>query len=64
MPIVHECMHPGCRTLTMGELCLEHERRRGPQRSRPRLIARKALLPLVALAAAAAAAVIRSRFQV
>lgn len=25
MPIVHPCAHPGCETLTMGELCLEHE---------------------------------------
>ena len=25
MPVVRECSHPGCTTLTMGELCLAHE---------------------------------------
>ena len=25
MPMVHQCTRPGCRTLTMGERCLEHE---------------------------------------
>lgn len=25
MPLVHECAHPGCSTLTMGSLCLTHE---------------------------------------
>lgn len=25
MPIVHPCAYPGCPTLTMGEVCLEHE---------------------------------------
>jgi hypothetical protein len=25
MPMVHPCARPGCRTLTMGERCLEHE---------------------------------------
>jgi hypothetical protein len=25
MPIVHACSAAGCTTLTMGELCLEHE---------------------------------------
>jgi hypothetical protein len=25
MPIVHPCSAAGCTTLTMGELCLEHE---------------------------------------
>ena len=26
MPVVHECAREDCKTLTMGELCLEHER--------------------------------------
>ncbi len=25
MPIVRSCSYPGCSTLTMGEVCLEHE---------------------------------------
>lgn len=25
MPVVHECAVEGCSTLTMGELCLQHE---------------------------------------
>ena len=25
MPIVRPCAHPDCRTLTMGEYCIEHE---------------------------------------
>jgi hypothetical protein len=26
MSMVHECVREDCRVLTMGELCLEHER--------------------------------------
>jgi hypothetical protein len=25
MPIVNPCSHPGCSTLSIGELCVEHE---------------------------------------
>jgi hypothetical protein len=25
VPIVHQCSHPDCETLTMGEFCVEHE---------------------------------------
>ena len=25
VPIVHPCTHPDCETLTMGDLCVEHE---------------------------------------
>ena len=25
MPLVHPCSEPGCSTLTIGDLCLEHE---------------------------------------
>jgi len=49
MPLVHACSSPGCSTLTMGALCLEHERdasghEQEPQRTR-----------FLAVAAAAAA---------
>jgi hypothetical protein len=44
MPLVHECSEPGCETLTMGRLCIVHER------ETPR--------PIVRLATAAAAAVL------
>ena len=27
MPMIHPCSAEGCSVLTMGELCLEHERR-------------------------------------
>jgi hypothetical protein len=27
MPIVHECASEDCKVLTMGEFCLDHERR-------------------------------------
>jgi hypothetical protein len=28
MPLVHPCAREGCSTLTMGELCLDHEQHR------------------------------------
>lgn len=37
VPLVHPCSEPGCSTLTMGHLCLEHEGTRAesaPTRSR------------------------------
>lgn len=62
MPIVHECSLPDCRTLTMGDVCLEHERRRELEPRQPvRRLASKVLLPVVALAGAAAGAALRSR---
>ena len=30
MPIVRRCSHPECLTLTMGELCAEHEPAKRP----------------------------------
>lgn len=64
VPMVHECARQGCATLTMGELCLDHEReaeaeaslRRRAERMLPRLATASALV-----AAAAAGALIRSR---
>jgi len=62
VPMVHECARPGCDTLTMGELCLDHEReseatvRRRVKRLLPRLATASALV-----AAAAAGALIKSR---
>jgi hypothetical protein len=59
MPLVHPCAAPGCATLTMGELCVEHELAadvRLPARARqlaPRLLTAGAL----AVAAAAGALV-------
>lgn len=62
VPMVHECVREGCATLTMGQLCLDHEReaeaslRRRAERMLPRLATASALV-----AAAAAGALIRSR---
>ena len=44
MPLVHECTRPGCSTLTMGSLCLEHEAPAEPEERRG--------VPFVALALA------------
>jgi hypothetical protein len=61
MSMVHSCARPGCRTLTMGELCLEHEQpdtglRMRAHRLLPRLATASALV-----VGAAAGALIRSR---
>jgi hypothetical protein len=62
VPLVHPCSRPGCETLTMGVLCLEHEQQRDmsvamrARRLLPRLATAGALF-----AAAAAGALIRSR---
>jgi hypothetical protein len=62
VPLVHPCSRPGCETLTMGVLCLEHEGQRETslatrvRRLLPRLASASALL-----AAATAGALIRSR---
>jgi len=59
MPLVQPCDAPGCSTLTMGDLCLEHE-----QLARERLAKRMLALskrlraPAVALAVAAVAALL------
>jgi hypothetical protein len=57
MPLVHTCRERGCDTLTMGDLCLEHERL-----AESRLFARidtvfdRLRTPAIALALAALAA--------
>lgn len=58
MPMVHPCARPGCEMLTMGELCVDHERQRAARtRGRlPRLVTASALL-----LGAAAGAVLRAR---
>jgi hypothetical protein len=57
MPLVQACRVRGCGTLTMGELCLEHERvAAGRGRMRIRAAAGRFRGPALALALAAAAA--------
>jgi hypothetical protein len=55
MPIVHPCSAAGCSTLTMGELCLEHELSAltGAGREGRGAVARAAAIGLVAGLAAA-----------
>ena len=59
MPLVHPCSEPRCSTLTMGDLCLEHD-----QLARERLAKRIVALskrfraPAFALAVAAVAALV------
>lgn len=58
MPLVHECGHPECSTLTMGPLCLAHERQeRAARPPRQRL----ATLPFLAAALAGVAAAFLAR---
>ena len=52
MPIVHPCSAAGCSTLTMGNLCLEHERVVVAEPSK-RSVARAALIGVAAGLAAA-----------
>jgi hypothetical protein len=35
MPMIFQCSEPGCETLTMGPLCLEHEQLLGLTVARP-----------------------------
>jgi len=55
MPIVHACSATGCTTLTMGELCLEHEQVAATPAEAPGRgsVARAALIGLAAGLAAA-----------
>jgi len=59
MPLVHPCSDPGCSTLTIGDLCLEHERR-AQERLTKRVVAlaRRFRAPAFALAVAAVAALV------
>ena len=38
MPMINECTEPGCETLTMGPLCLEHEQLLGVTAVRPAVV--------------------------
>jgi len=58
VPMVHPCACPGCEMLTMGELCVEHERQRD-SRTRDRL--RRVAAAGAVVAAAALGAVVRTR---
>jgi hypothetical protein len=57
MPLVHECREPGCRTLTMGARCLQHELlARKRMTVRAGAVARRLKTPAIGLAIATAAA--------
>jgi hypothetical protein len=57
MSLVHRCSEPGCQTLTMGTLCLEHERAaRAGAGSRRQRLGRRIQTPVLALALAVVAA--------
>jgi len=59
MPVVHPCSEPGCSTLTMGDLCLEHEQLAQERLARRMLaLSRRFRAPAVALAVAAVVALI------
>ncbi len=58
MPMVHPCACPDCEMLTMGELCVEHERQRD---SRARERVRRVVAAGAVVAAAALGSVVRTR---
>ena len=59
MPLVQPCSEPGCSTLTMGDLCLQHEQL-AQERLAKRMLAlsKRFRAPAVALAVAAVAALV------
>src|SRR5438876_7784059 len=59
MPLVQPCSEPGCSTLTIGDLCLEHEQL-AQERLAQRMLAlsKRFRAPAAALAVAAVAAVV------
>jgi hypothetical protein len=59
MSLVHPCSKPGCSTLTIGDLCLEHEQL-AQERLTKRIVAlsKRFRAPAVALAVAAVAALV------
>jgi hypothetical protein len=61
VPIVHHCARPDCQTLTMGELCLEHELRRDDAQLHPGRLLPRVATATVLVAVAAAGALIRTR---
>jgi hypothetical protein len=59
MPLVHPCSEPGCSTLTMGDLCLEHDQLAQKRLARRVLaLSKRFRAPAVALAFAAVAALV------
>jgi hypothetical protein len=57
MPLIHTCRERGCDTLTMGELCLEHERLAEARLyTRVRTVLTRVRTPATAFALAALAA--------
>lgn len=61
MPMVHPCARPGCEMLTMGHLCLDHERQRAARaRERlPRVVGATAFVVAATLGAVLRARVLR-----
>jgi hypothetical protein len=53
MPLVHPCSEPGCSTLTIGDLCLEHEQL-AQERLTKRIVAFSRRFRALAVAAVAA----------
>jgi hypothetical protein len=59
MPLVQPCSEPGCSTLTMGDLCLEHDQLAQERLARRTVaLAKRFRAPAVALAVAAVAALV------
>jgi hypothetical protein len=59
MPLVQPCSEPGCSTLTMGDLCLEHDQlAQGRLAKRMVAFSKRFRAPAVALAVAAVAALV------
>ena len=59
MSLVHPCSEPGCSTLTIGDLCLEHEQRAQERLTRRMVeLSRRFRAPAAALAVAAVAALV------
>jgi hypothetical protein len=59
MTLTRPCGKPGCETLTMGTLCLQHEEAAAARlRSRIGRASRRAKAPAIALAAAVAVVVL------
>lgn len=62
MPMIHTCARPGCETLTMGEVCLQHERLAASSpRGRLRRALPRAAAAAMLVAAAAAGALVGAR---
>ena len=59
MPLVHPCSEPGCSTLTIGDLCLEHEQLAHERLARRMVaLAKRFRAPAAGLVVAAVAALV------